>query len=135
MSETIRQPKGRLTLDMGWRTAAAMLLFFWFCLLATVAGLWRIFTAAPISLKISWWTFLLLIAVSCFAVKVQQRAARYAAVLLALSCGSRILLVAIHASPAVQVFNAEITRVIDALIMTGLCIWIVTWFKPRVSRI
>jgi hypothetical protein len=135
MEESTSEPKTQLALDLGWRTATVFAFFFCFCLLAAGIGLWRIFTAAPVSLKISWQTFFALLMASWGAWKFEQRVARFAVGLLVLSFGSKLLLAALHASIDVQVLNAQIMRAVDALILIGLCGWIVVWFKPRVRRV
>lgn len=134
MAESTSDPKTQLALDMGWRTAAVLAFFFCFCLLAMGVSLWRIFTAAPVNLTISWQTFFVLLMALWGAWRVELRAARFGATLLFLSAGSRVLLANFHASVGVQVVNAEIMRVLDAVVTTGLCVWIVFWFKPRVKR-
>jgi hypothetical protein len=135
MTESVTEPKRRLALDMGWRTAAVFALFFCFCLLAAGISLWSIFTAAPVSLKISWQTFFALLMASWGAWKFEQRIARFGIGLLVLSFSSKVLLASFHAPIDMQVFNAEIMRVVNVLLLVGICVWIILWFKPRVKRV
>jgi hypothetical protein len=134
MAESISVPKGQPMLDMDGRTAAAFSFCLGLCALATGIDLWKIFTAAPVSLQISWPTLFLLLIASWFALKVKFRAARFAVGLLVLSSGSRVLLAGMHASTAVQVVNAGTMAVVYAVIMAGLSVWIVFRFEPRIRR-
>ncbi|HZW93213.1 MAG TPA: hypothetical protein VFF64_09700 [Candidatus Eremiobacteraceae bacterium] len=129
------QVRGHVAIDMGWRTALVLALFFGFCLLATGISLWRIFTGAPVGVRITWQTGLLLLAALWFALKVEDRAAQFGAVLLVLSSGSRILLAVLGASAPVQSFNALIMRAVNAVVLTGFCFYGGYWFKQRIRRI
>jgi hypothetical protein len=133
--EPPKQTKGAVAIDMGWRTALVLAFFFGFCLLATGISLWRIFTGAPVSARITWQTGFLLLAASWFALKVEDRAAQFGAVLLVLSSGSRILLAILGASVPVQSFNALIMRAANAVVLTGFCFYGGYWFKQRIKRI
>src|ERR1700731_3777572 len=112
MAEPLAEPKGRLALDMGWRTAAVGIFFFGFVLLATGVGAWRVLTGAPVGLRITWQTAFLLSASAWFAFKVQARTARFAFGLLTISSGSRIIFAVAHASAQTHILNAQIMRVV-----------------------
>jgi hypothetical protein len=135
MAEPTSEPKTQLALDMGWRTATVFALFFCFCFLAAGISLWGIFTAAPVNLKISWQTFFALLMASWGAWKFEQRVVRFGVGLLVLSSSSKVLLAGFHAPIDAQIFNAEIMRAVNVLLLIGLCVWIVVWFKPRIKRV
>lgn len=135
MEDSTTPRRSHLALDTGWPTAAAFAVFFCFCVLATAIGVWRIFTGAPVSLKVTWETGLLLAAALLPAPKIEYRVARFAAALVALSFGSQILLAGLGASHFVRSVNAEIMRVVDTAVLAGLCVWIAIWFKQRIRQV
>lgn len=134
-TELLSQPKRHLALDMGWRTAAAIVLFFGICLLSTMAGAWRLLKGAPVSERITWQTVFLFFMGGWFAFIFRERTARFAALLVMLSSGSRALLAVVGASPQVRILNAEIMRAVEVVVMAGCCSYIGFWFKQRIRRI
>jgi hypothetical protein len=135
MSEPLTQSKGHLAFDMGWRTAAVGAFFFGFCLLATGAGAWKIVTGAPVGLRITWQTVFVLLASVWYVFKIQDRTARFALGLLAISSGSRIMFAVAKASVQTQILNAQIMRVANLMVMAGFCGYIAYWFKQQIKRV
>lgn len=135
MLEPPTEPGKHLVVDTDWVTASLATICFLFCLLGAIAVGWRVFTGAAVSLRITWQTGFLLIFSIWLAVRAGKRALRFAMGLLAFSAGSRILLTLVHASKGVQTSNAEMMRVMDLLLMVGVCLYILRWFRDRLKRI
>ncbi len=136
MAELQTEPKGRLALDMNWMAAACGVIAFGFCLIATLLMAWRLLTGAPVvEVRISWQTVLVALFGVWFMIEVRERTARFLIGLLVLASGSRLMLAALRASAQTQFLNAQIVRVIDLVVMTGLCAYIAYWFKQRIKRV
>ena len=133
MTEPLAEPKGRLALDMGWRTAAVAVIGFGYCLLATVSVAWRLLTGALVVVQVSWQTMLVVLFGTWLMIQVRERTLQFGLGLLVLASGSRLTLAALHASPQTQIVNGQIMRAVDMVVMAGLCVYIGYWFKQRIK--
>jgi hypothetical protein len=135
MAEPLTEPKGRLALDMGWRTAAVGIIGFGYCLLATVSVAWTLLTGAFAEVQVSWQTVLVVLFGAWLMIEVRERTLRFGLGLLVLASGSRLMLAALHASAQIQILNGQIMRAVDLVVMAGLCVYIAYWFKQRIKRV
>jgi hypothetical protein len=135
MAEQLAEPKGHLALDMGWRTAAVAILGFVFCALGTAVLSWKVATVAPVNVRVTWQTVIVVLFGVWLTVEVQQRTTRFVLGLLLVASGSRLILAALHASIQTQILNGEIMRVVDLAVVAGICCYITYWFGQRIKRV
>jgi hypothetical protein len=135
MAEHLAESKGRLALDMGWRTAAVAVVGFAVCLLAAIATTWRLLAGAPVVVRVSWQTVLVVLFGAWLMTEVRERTLRFGFGLLLLASGSRLILAALHVPAQTQTLNGQIMQAVDVVVFTGLCAYIVYWFKQRIRRV
>jgi hypothetical protein len=133
MVEPLMEPKGHLALNMSWITAAWSVIAFGFCLLSTVSVAWRLLKSAPVEVRVSWQTVLVVLFGAWLMIQVRERTLQFGLGLLVLASGSRLTLAALHASPQTQIMNGQIMRAVDLVVMAGLCVYIGYWFKQRIK--
>ena len=135
MTERPVEPKTHLALDMDWMTAALAVIFLAFGMLGTLATARLVLIGAPVKLRITWETVFLLLAFAWLAFQSRDRVAKFGCGLLGVVFGSRLLLAVVHASVQIQLLNAQVTRVVDLVVMVGFCIYLAHWFKQRIKRV
>jgi hypothetical protein len=134
MAEHLTEPKGHLALDIGWRTAAAAIIGFVFCVLGAVVLAWKVTTVAPVEVRVTWQNVIVVLFGIWLTIEVRGRTTRFVLGLLLLASGSRLILAALHASIQTQILNGEIMRVVDLVVVAGFCCYIPYWFRRRIKR-
>ena len=135
MAERLTQPKGDLALDMDWRTAAAAIVGFVFCVLGAVVLAWKVATVAPVEVRVTWQSVIVVLSGVWLTIKIRGRTTRFVLGLLLLASGSRLILATLHASSQTQILNGEIMRVVDLAVVAGFCCYIPYWFRQRIKRV
>ncbi len=135
MSDNLPEGKKQIALDIDWQSAALSLIFFVFMLLAAYGTARRVVARSAVETQVTWVTIIYFLLSAWGAAITRNRIVKYACGLFCFGIAIRIILRLAHASDTVQVFNAEVLRVIYLVIMIGLCVSIPLWFKRLIKHV
>jgi hypothetical protein len=120
-NDEVIQEKTHLALDTDWMTAAFIAFCFVLCLLTIAATTRQVLVGGPVKAGVTWDTVFLFLAFGSLALRVRERIMKFGCVLLSIVFGSRFVLALVHTSLQIQLFNAQIIRVVELVVMIVLC--------------
>src|SRR5579859_5795077 len=134
MAEPLTSPQKHLALDTDWVSAAGMGFLLFICAMLACGAAIRIVHGSQLVSPVTWHTWLLLGMCILGFCGAPDRAVRLVTVVVAVGPASRILLWMSRATPATQLANAALVRMIDEALYVGGCLYALWWFKTKIRH-
>ncbi len=135
MEQPAPSAKTDLLVDTDRSTAVAAVIGLLLLLIVVLGSLWRVVTAAPVKLGVSWYTAVLLIAVIVLIAETNSRLLRFNIALMGIASASRAAFYLLHVAIPAQMTNAKIMRAVDLIAYTSFLIYGAYWLKGKVRRV
>jgi len=135
MVELVPEPKKHLALDTDWASAmVAVGSFLVFAFLGT-GTIWMTLRGTLPVPKVEWSTPILAAVIIYIAIRVPDKFIKVVCFVFVVGPVSRMLLWLVHASADTQLVNAIFTRWIDSGLYLSICVYILFWFKTKVTHV
>jgi hypothetical protein len=135
MAECLTEPKKHLALDTDWASAAGMASLFIICAMLVVGRALQLLRGDWSPDPLTWQTWVVLAMCVWCIVRVHERRVQIVCLVVAIGPASRILLWLANESVETQITNAAFTRTIGGLMYLGACVYVMWWFKSKVTHV
>jgi hypothetical protein len=136
MSDVIvPESKRRLALDTDWGTALAAVWAFMLCAALGVGTSWTTMRGTFKVSPASWWTPLFAGLLIWMGISIRLKLWRLAAFVAALGPVSRMVLWSLRSPYDARLANEIFVRWIDSVLYFAACVYVVYWFRTKVTRV